>query len=107
MKDPVKYAVSSSIPYGKHYVITHPRTRAKLKIIASNDDGWNHVSVSLEHRDPLWHEMTYVKKKFFDDEEICLQFHPKKSEYVNLHKHCLHLWQPPMYICEMLEDRPF
>ena len=27
-------------------------------------------------------------------EEICVEYHPKKSEYVNNHPYCLHIWKP-------------
>jgi hypothetical protein len=56
--------------------------------------GWEHVSVSVKgHRPPNWQEMCWVKEQFWDDEETVLQFHPKKSEYVNCHPNCLHLWR--------------
>jgi hypothetical protein len=56
--------------------------------------GWEHVSVSIEGRHPPnWQEMCWVKDAFWDDEETVLQFHPKKSEYKNLHPNCLHLWR--------------
>src|SRR4051812_31745744 len=56
--------------------------------------GWEHVSVSLNNRCPNWREMSFMKGMFWDDEETVFQFHPKKSEYVNNHPHCLHLWKP-------------
>ena len=28
-----------------------------------------------------------------EEEETVVQFHPKKSEYVNTHPYCLHLWR--------------
>lgn len=37
--------------------------------------------------------MHSVKELFWDDEDVVIQFHPKKSEYVNNHAGCLHLWQ--------------
>ena len=54
---------------------------------------FEHVSVSLGHRCPTWEEMCKVKDLFFDDEDVVVQFHPKKSEYVNLSQFCLHLWR--------------
>ncbi len=63
-------------------------------VVISNGDGWEHVSVSLKGRCPRWQEMCYIKSLFWDDEEVVVQYHPKKSEYVNLHPHCLHLWKP-------------
>jgi hypothetical protein len=54
---------------------------------------WDHVSVSLPNRCPNWEEMACIKNFFFDEEETAVQFHPKKSEHVNHHPHCLHLWK--------------
>jgi len=74
-----------------------PPSRAWLKIIASQGDDeipWEHVSVSLRDRVPTWDEMCWVKDQFFDDEETVVQFHPPRSEYVNCHPFCLHLWRP-------------
>ena len=56
--------------------------------------GWEHVSVSIEGKHPPnWEEMNWVKEQFWRDSETVLQFHPKKSEYVNIHPNCLHLWR--------------
>lgn len=65
-----------------------------LFVIAGCGFGWDHVSVSARNRVPSWNEMTYIKSLFWDDEETVVQFHPKKSEYVNNHPYCLHLWKP-------------
>ena len=59
----------------------------------SNPD-WEHVSVSLPDRCLTWDEMCKIKDLFFDDEEAVFQIHPPKSEYVNFHEYCLHLWKP-------------
>lgn len=76
-------------------------TGLMLYIVASAGDdddpmagGWEHVSVSTPHRIPTWLEMCLVKDLFWDDEEVVVQFHPRKSEYVNQHPHVLHLWRP-------------
>lgn len=66
-----------------------------LQIIASDGEGWEHVSVSLPYRSPTWEEMCKVKDLFWDDEDCVIQYHPPKSEYVNNHPFCLHLWRPP------------
>lgn len=63
-------------------------------VVISNGDGWEHVSVSMKGRCPRWQEMCYIKSLFWGDEEVVIQYHPKKSEYVNLHSNCLHLWRP-------------
>lgn len=73
----------------------------ELKIIASGADaddkmsgGWEHVSISTRRRPPNWQEMCFVKDLFWDEQECVIQFHPPRSEYVNNHPHCLHLWRP-------------
>ena len=83
-----------------------PLTGQKLRIIASDGSGWNdeecplpgdpweHVSVSAMTRCPTWGEMCWVKEQFFENNEIVVQFHPAKSEYVNDHPFVLHLWRP-------------
>lgn len=55
--------------------------------------GWEHVSISLKHRTPNWGEMCFIKNLFWDETETVIQFHPKKSEYINCHPYVLHLWR--------------
>lgn len=75
-----------------------PRLGARLGVVLrvqiSDGGGWDHVSVSLEHRCPRWEEMCFVKRLFFRDDEEVMQLHPKESNYVNRHPYCLHLWRP-------------
>jgi hypothetical protein len=74
------------IPYKHHYIL----------VIASSGMGWDHVSVSVQgtmKRVPNWQEMCFVKDLFFREDETVVQFHPKKSDYVNIHPHVLHLWK--------------
>ena len=35
-----------------------------------------------------------MKEVFWNDDEVCMQLHPKKEEYVNNHPFCLHIWKP-------------
>ena len=72
----------------------------ELRVISSGehwDDPlgeWEHVSVSTQTRCPTWEEMCKVKNLFWNESETVLQFHPKRSEYVNNFPYCLHLWKP-------------
>src|SRR4051812_41162312 len=74
----------------------------QLYVIASDstetEEKWEHVSVHASNgkkmRTPTWKEMCYIKDNFWDDEDIVMQLHPKKSEYVNCHPYTLHLWRP-------------
>lgn len=67
-----------------------------IRCIASDGEGWKHVSVSIEgdKRCPKWEVMCKVKDLFWDEEDVVVQYHPAHSEYVNMHPGCLHLWQP-------------
>jgi hypothetical protein len=71
--------------------------KVQIFIIASNGEGWDHVSVSLrglnDKRCPKWEEMCFIKDLFWDKDETVVQYHPPESEYVNNHKYCLHLWK--------------
>ena len=76
-----------------------PEPGWKLVVVASDGLGWEHVSVHArrengQQRTPNWNEMCFVKSCFWDDEDVVIQFHPKKSEYRNLHTHTLHMWRP-------------
>lgn len=62
-------------------------------VVFSWGGGWEHVSVSYQNRCPTWEEMCRVKEMFWNDEECVVQYHPPKSEYVNYHPYCLHLWR--------------
>jgi hypothetical protein len=78
------------------FIIMGPKG-AELAIISSGIDmqyGWEHVSVSCKHRMPNWTEMCFVKDLFWNDDEVVVQYHPAKADYVNFHPNCLHLWRP-------------
>lgn len=67
-----------------------------LNVIASNQEGWDHVSVSVinDARCPTWEEMCDIKDLFFHDSECVIQYHPPKKDYINVHNYVLHLWRP-------------
>lgn len=74
--------------------INHPCYKpTAIAVIASWGGGWEHVSVSLARRCPTWEEMCMVKDIFWGEEECVVQFQPPRSEYVNRHPYCLHLWK--------------
>lgn len=58
------------------------------------DDGevWEHVSVSRCDRLPSWEDLVLVKELFVGREREALQLLPKRSEHINLARHCLHIW---------------
>lgn len=68
-----------------------------VRCVVSDGMGWKHVSVSLENQPntcPSWRMMCKIKDLFWDVDDVVLQFHPRKKDYVNFHQGCLHLWQP-------------
>lgn len=69
------------------------RKHRPAKVVFSWGGGWDHVSVSFTNRCPTWEEMCEIKGMFFRPDEVCVQFHPAESEYVNVHPYCLHIWR--------------
>lgn len=89
--------------YGFNGMFRIPKDGKIIRCVASDgsdvpDDKWKwqHVSVSIEGdpHPPKWNLMCWVKDLFWDDEDWVVQFHPAKSQYVNYHQACLHLWRP-------------
>ena len=114
-KVPERYRVSKGVfasdsraGNNGHFIIKNGRT--DYHIIVSDGEGWEHVSVHCtsngKERTPTWSEMCHTKDLFWDKQDVVLQFHPAESDYVNMHKHVLHLWRqvdvqvitPPMYL---------
>lgn len=72
--------------------------RYTLFVIASDGLGWEHVSAHGERAGvittPSWEDMCFLKDLFWDGEDVVIQYHPPKSQYVNVSKFTLHLWRP-------------
>lgn len=80
-------------PHGGTFIIHCKLTARDLRVIASAGDGWDHVSVSLPTRCPNWLEMDFIKRLFFEDFELAVQFHVPVKDHINIHDHVLHLWR--------------
>lgn len=100
-------ASTSELGNNGAFVIESPIPNRTLWIIASDatvmDVGWEHVSAHVTRgkdtgrnswATPTWEEMCFLKDLFWDEEDVVMQLHPRKSEYVNTHPHTLHLWRP-------------
>jgi len=87
---------SSTIQDGNNgaFYVRSIKYNHEFKCIASDQDGWEHVSVSLNHRCPTWEEMCFIKNLFWDKEDCVVQYHPAEKDYVNCYPFCLHLWRP-------------
>lgn len=97
---PEKYRVKvgrmrSDERFGNNGAFLVPLKRGqKVRVIASDQMGWEHVSVSRIDRCPTWEEMTQVKELFWTRDCAVMQLHPPASDYVSDHPFCLHLWRP-------------
>jgi len=84
---------------GQYYIKNPLSKRGHLVLICSTGYGWEHVSVSAwkneqrENRCPTWNEMCYVKDLFWGEDEMVIQIHPVKDEYVTYADYVLHLWR--------------
>lgn len=81
---------------GFHALWADPLTQRVYSIILSWGGGWEHFSVTPYKNDktPTWDFMCMMKEMFFKDDEACVEYHPKKEDYVNDMPHCLHIWRP-------------
>lgn len=86
----------SDSTYGNNgaFMVTSLKLKHSLKVVASDGMGWEHVSVSLHNRCPSWEDMCFIKRLFWDPEDVVIQYHPAESDYVNCHPFTLHLWRP-------------
>jgi hypothetical protein len=70
------------------------RTTARLHVVASVGGGWDHLSVSCQHRCPKWDEMAAMHRAFFLPGEVAVQLHVAEADHVDIHPNCLHIWRP-------------
>lgn len=75
------------------FLIPYPLTGVLLKVLASADAGWDHVSVSLSDRTPSWAEMSFIHRTFFKENEAAWEYHVPTDQHINIHPHVLHLWR--------------
>ena len=59
-------------------------------------DGWRVVAVNVpaEGRSPTWEELHWVKKFFFDEDDVTVLFQPGKSTYVGDATYWIHFFFP-------------
>ena len=77
-------------------------TQKKIVLVAIADDGlitgWEHVSCykynGFKRYIPSWSDMCKIVSLFWDEEDCVIQYHPPKSESININPFVLHLWRP-------------
>ena len=94
---PLSFPHKKGDPYG-WFVIPSPHFPNKRRydlfvMVAPTDEEWQHISVSSRMGCPDWDEMCLIKNLFFDEDEVVVQFHPAKKDYINFAENCLHLWR--------------
>lgn len=106
--------LASDFTYGRNGCFIFPSIIPNRMIMTIASDGrdwsksgldgepWEHVSIHCysgkRQFTPTWVEMCAVKDMFWDAEDVVIQIHPPKSEYVNNHANTLHLWRPTVTI---------
>lgn len=88
--------MASEDSYGQNGAFVFPWRGASYRAVCSDGEGWKHVSISRVGGAtcPSWEIMCEMKDLFFEPEDCVVQYHPAKSNYVNFHPFCLHLWMP-------------
>lgn len=76
-----------------------PQGDNTLRVIVDDGQltGWEHVSVSIaenNNKAPNWGMMDMVKRMFWEDDEVVVQYHISGKDRINKHNGCLHLWRP-------------
>lgn len=65
-----------------------------LHFIFSWACGFEHLSVSTSVKTPTWEQMCKMKDIFWKEDEVCMQLHPAKDNYIDNMSYCLHIWKP-------------
>lgn len=90
------FASDESFGFAGMFEFALPGEPRRIRCLCSDGEGWQHVSVSFgpdAKHTPSWELMCRIKDLFWEDEDVVVQFHPPKSQYVNNHAYCLHLWR--------------
>lgn len=76
----------------------HPPTEFLVSASVLRTPNWGHllhISMSYPDHDPSWDEIKMLREVFFPPDVDAAMFLPRASNYVNVHRHCFHLWQTP------------
>ena len=88
-------------------------TEEEAKEMGVDDNLWEHVSVHVKYsprrgskrtgkvksRCPTWIEMDYIKRLFFEEDEVCFQLHVPHDQHINCHPYTLHIWRHETIPC--------
>ena len=105
-KDSIYWTPFTEMPQGWHKyngngILSFYNPLKKLYVISTKemlDDNngllkpCHHVSVSRKGKPIKWNDIVYVKELFMGEEVEAFHIIPKRSEYVNIHQNCFHIW---------------
>ena len=88
------YASPPDVTWGCFVDVPGPcGEKLTIMVADGSETGWEHCSVSTRRRIPNWIEMSWVKDRCWEPEDVVLQYHPAKSHYVNNYSVVLHMWR--------------
>ena len=86
------------------------RIKDATVIVQKEDDGRWHLSISCKNHQPSYKLIKESRYLFLPENIVVAQIFPPKSEFVNVHQYCHHLWEifpqeslPPDHVT--LEDQ--
>lgn len=102
-KPPAGWKVHMPFPphHPMHGVEVYHRQGDRLSVILTasrwpgdtvTDRVWLHVSLSRPHSMPTYENMCDVKELFIGPDRRAYQIFAERSQHVNIHQYCLHLW---------------
>lgn len=92
-KHPFGFEHKPGDPFGWFMIPSPIKENQWIAVMADGQTEWEHVSASLRNRTPTWDEMCHLKNLFWEENEMVVQFHPEKEDYINNAKNCLHIWK--------------
>lgn len=87
--------ILDSIQYSAPPTSSQPSTVMIISVDRSDrHNDLIHVSLSHPDRDPTWETLKALKQVVFGDTDAMIVL-PSAEYYVNVHRHCFHIWQMP------------
>ncbi len=94
---PLGLVEAPTILPGSRLWLGHSGKHDWISVIASVDVGSLHVSIARypahSQRYPAWDEILAIRAWAFPEETEVVMVLACKSEYVNVHNNCFHLWE--------------
>lgn len=87
--------IRTTVPSARTFLFELGARRSVIVAVEMHPPGrkWIHLSIASPDRLPSWEALKEAKELFLGDRDV-IQWLPRKSEYVNAHPNCLHLWAP-------------